>query len=144
MADRPKASTPGEEDKKKYLGHEGRKFFKPVLKIAKSLLARIRRKILHGTPSKKSDKYPWDCVSQYQMLYTLSLSLNSKENERKEKKKDIYVHGLFNYYIFDTLKVYIIVVKDSCILMLPRGPSCYLWRLLRICYFMLPFQLLFA
>ena len=45
---------------------------------------------------------------------------------------------------FDTLKVYMIVVKDSCILMLPRGLSCYLWRLLRICYFILPFQLLFA
>ena len=45
---------------------------------------------------------------------------------------------------FDTLKVYIIVVKDSCILMLPRGLSCYLQCLLRICYFMLPFQLLFA
>ena len=31
---------------------------------------------------------------------------------------------------FDTLKVYIIVVKDSCILMLPRGLSCYLQYLL--------------
>ena len=31
VADRPKASTPGEEDKK-YLGQEGPKFFKPVLK----------------------------------------------------------------------------------------------------------------
>ena len=37
---------------------------------------------------------------------------------------------------FDTLKVYIIVVKDSCILMLPRGRSYYLHCLLRICNFM--------
>ena len=45
-----------------------------------------------------------------QILYTtLSLSLNLKENERKEKKKDIYVRGLSIYYIFDTLKVYLFV-----------------------------------
>ena len=31
------------------------------------------------------------------------------ENERKEKKKDIGVHALFIYNIFDTLKVYICV-----------------------------------
>ena len=61
---------------------------------------------------------------------SLTLSLNLKKNERTEKKKDIYVHGEFNYDIFDTLKVYIIVVKDSCILMLPRGLSCSL----QFCY----------
>ena len=37
-----------------------------------------------------------------------SLSLLIWRNERTEKKKDIYVHGLFNsLYIFDTLKVYL-------------------------------------
>ena len=55
----------------------------------------------------------------------------------------MFMDGSFIIY-FDTLKVYIIVVKESRILMLPRGLSCYLWRLLRICNFMLPFQLLFA
>ena len=50
-----------------------------------------------------------NCFSLYPILYTLSLSLNLKKNERKEKKKDIYVHGLFIYDIFDTLKVYIYV-----------------------------------
>ena len=45
---------------------------------------------------------------------------------------------------FDTLKVYIIVVKDSCILMLPRGLSCHLHCLLRVCYVIFLFQLLFA
>ena len=37
------------------------------------------------------------------------LSLKLKKHERTEKKKDIYVHGLFHYYIFDTLKVYLFV-----------------------------------
>ena len=34
VADGTKASTPGRRRQKKYLGHEGAKFFKPVLKIA--------------------------------------------------------------------------------------------------------------
>ena len=63
--------------------------------------ARKRRNILHRNPSK---------YTQY--IYTLSLSLSSwrkTENERKEKKKDICVHALFIYDIFDMLKVYIYV-----------------------------------
>ena len=97
-----------------------------------------------GTPSKNKISN-LGAISPYTKFYIpLSLSLNLKKSERTEKKKDIYVHGLFNYYIFDTLKVYIIVVKDSCILMLSRGRSCSLPCLLRICYFMFLFQLLFA
>ena len=51
-------------------------------------------------------------VSPYTQFYILPLSLSiwrKTENERKEKKKDIYVHGLFIYDIFDTLKLYIYV-----------------------------------
>ena len=42
-------------------------------------------------------------------IYSLYLSNNLKKNERTEKKKDIYVHGLFIHDIFDTLNVYIYV-----------------------------------
>ena len=46
------------------------------------------------------------------------------------------------YDIFDTLKM--CSKKDWYILMFPRAWSCYLQRLLRICYIMFLFQLLFA
>ena len=66
-----------------------------------------------GTPSKNkisnfgaiSPLYP----NVIYLSLSLSLSLNLKENERTEKKKDIYVRGLSIYYIFDTLKVYLFV-----------------------------------
>ena len=53
VADGTKASTPGRRRQKKYLGHEGAKFFKPVLKIALSLLARKRGNILHRNSLKE-------------------------------------------------------------------------------------------
>ena len=63
-----------------------------------------------GTPSKNKISN-FGVVSPYTKFCILSLSsLNLKENKRTEKKKDIYVHGLFNsLYIFDTLKVYLFV-----------------------------------
>ena len=61
-----------------------------------------------------------------QILYTtLSLSLNLKKRKNRKEERHLCpwtVQFIIKY--FDALKVYIIVVKDSCILMLPRGLSC--------------------
>ena len=65
-----------------------------------------------GTPSKNKISNFGTISPLYPnfIYHSLSLSLNEKENERTEKKKDIYFHGLFNSsYIFDTLKVYLFV-----------------------------------
>ena len=112
------------------------KSFKPVLKTVQSLLARERRKILQWNPVKKKNK-----ISNFgtfflyiQILFTtLSLSIWKR---MKAKKRHLYSWTIL-LYVFDTLNVYIYitVVKNLCIFILPCG-LCY--------YFMLSFQLLFA
>ena len=64
-----------------------------------------------GSPDtgRKKVEAKWLAGTQFYIPPSLSLSLNLKKNERQEKKKDIYVHGLFIDDIFDTLKVYIFV-----------------------------------
>ena len=63
-----------------------------------------------GTPSKNKISNFGAISPLYPNFIYHSLSLNLKENERTEKKEDIYVHGLFNsLYISDTLKVYLFV-----------------------------------
>ena len=72
------------------------------------------------------------------------LSLSQFE-EKQKSRKDIYIRGLSIYYLFWHFEsVSLCTVKDSCIFMLPRGRSLFFAVLLWICYFMLPFQLLFA
>ena len=107
-----KPSTPGEEDEKISARHEEAIFFKPVLKIAESLLVCKRRKILHRNSIKENKISTLGTVSPYIQFYipSLSLSLSQFEGKRKKRKEeDIYGHGLFIYYIFDTLKVYLFV-----------------------------------
>ncbi len=77
---------------------------------------------------------------------SLSLSLSQFEGKRKKRKEERHlcswtVHLL---YIWHVESVYLCVVKDSCILMFPRGRSCYLPCLLRVGYVIFLFQLLFA
>ena len=65
-------------------------------------------------------------MSPYTKFCIPSLSLSQFEGKTKEQKrrKTFMFMDCSIIIYFDTLKVYIIVVKDSCILMLPRGLSC--------------------
>ena len=80
-----------------------------------------------GTPSKNKISNFGPFLLYTQTLYTtLSLSLNLKKNKRQEKTF-IFVDCPIIIY-FDTLKVYITVVKESYIFMLPRVvTSCFLF-----------------
>ena len=144
VADRPIAFTPGEEDKNI-----------SWTRGTQVLQASVKNSIKSISPWKKKDspveprrKIRYVTLGLFLLIPNFiyhSLSLNLKEHERTEKKEDIYIHGLFNYYMFWHFEsVSLCIVKDSCVLMLPRGRSCSLPCLLRICYLMLPFQLLFA
>ena len=88
-----------------------------------------------GTPSKNKISNFGAISPLYPnfVYHSLSLSLNLKKNKSQEKTF-IFVDCPI-IICFDTLKVYITVVKESYIFMLPHGLCCYL---------MLPFQLLFA
>ena len=86
-----------------------------------------------GTPSKNKISNFGAISSLYPNFTYHPLSLNLKKNKSQEKTF-IFVDCPI-IICFDTLKVYVTVVKESHIFMLPRGLCCY---------FMLPFQLLFA
>ena len=80
----------------------------------------------------------WDCFSLHPILYTLSLSFSSwrKTEKRKKRKEERHLCSwtIHLWYIWHVEGVYLCVVKDWYILMFPRARSCYLQRLLRICY----------
>ena len=113
------------------------KSVKPVLKTEQSLLAREKKKNSPVEPRQKNKISNFGTFFLYtQILFTtLSLSIWKRI---KAKKRHLYSWTIL-LYIFDTLNVYIYiyitVVKNLCIFILPCG-LCY--------YFMLSFQLLFA
>ena len=122
--------------KDKRLRHERPESLKPALKTVQSLLARERREILQWNPVKKNKISNFGTFSLYtQILLPLSLSIWKRI---KAKKRHLYSWTIL-LYIFDILNVYIYiyitVVKNLCISILPCG-LCY--------YSMLSFQLLFA
>ena len=99
-----------------------------------------------GTPSKNKISNFGAISPLYPNFIYHSLSLTQFEGKWKKRKEERHlcswtVHLL---YIWHFESVSVCIVKDSCILMLPRGWSCSLPCLLRICYFIFPFQLLFA
>ena len=100
-----------------------------------------------GTPSKNkisnfgaiSPLYP--NFIYHSLSLSLSLSHNLKENERTEKKKDIYVHGLFNsLYIWHFESVSLCIVKDSCIFNVTTWSKLFFAVLLWICCVTFPFS----
>ena len=110
------------------------KSFKPVLKTEQSLLVREKKKNSPVEPRQKNK------ISNFGtfFLYNPNFVYHSLSIWRRIKpRKDIYIHGL-SYYIFwhfERIYIYITVVKNLCIFILPCGLCCY---------FMLSFQLLFA
>ena len=111
------------------------KSFKPVLKTEQSLLAREKKKNSPVEPRQKNKISNFGTFFLYtQILFTtLSLSIWKRI---KAKKRHLYSWTIL-LYVFDTsdVYIYITVVKNQCIFILPCG-LCY--------YFMLSFQLLFA
>ena len=61
-----------------------------------------------GTPSKNKISNFGAISPLYPNFIYHSLSLSQFE-EKQKSRKDIYIHGLSNYYMFDTLKVYLFV-----------------------------------
>ena len=118
--------------KDKRLRHERPESLKPALKTVQSLLARERREILQWNPVKKNKISNFGTFS----LYTQILFTTLSQFGIKAKKRHLYSWTIL-FYISDTLNIYmyITVVKNLCILILPCG-LCY--------YSMLSFQLLFA
>ena len=85
-----------------------------------------------GTPSKNKISNFGDYFSLYQILYT-TLSLSQFEGKRKNRKEERHLCPWtiqFIIYIWHFESVSLCIVKDSCILMLPRGLSCSL----QFCY----------
>ena len=120
--------------KDKRLRHERPESLKPALKAIQSLLARERREILQWNPVKKNKISNFGTFSLYTQIFVYhSLSIWKRI---KAKKRHLYSWTIL-LYIFDTLNIYmyITVVKNLCIFILPCG-LCY--------YSMLSFQLLFA
>ena len=120
--------------KDKRLRHERPESLKPALKAIQSLLARERREILQWNPVKKNKISNFGTFSLYTQIFVYhSLSIWKRI---KAKKRHLYSWTIL-LNIFDTLNIYmyITVVKNLCILILPCG-LCY--------YSMLSFQLLFA
>ena len=120
--------------KDKRLRHERPESLKPALKTIQSLLARERREILQWNPVKKNKISNFGTFSLYTQIFVYhSLSIWKRI---KAKKRHLYSWTIL-LYIFDTLNIYmyITVVKNLCIFILPCG-LCY--------YSMLSFQLLFA
>ena len=109
------------------------KSFKPVLKTEQSLLARERRKILQWNPveNKISNFGTFFLYTQISFT-TLSLSIWRRI---KAKKRHSYSWTIQLYVLTLWTYIYITVVKNLCIFILPCGLCCY---------FMLSFQLLFA
>ena len=120
--------------KDKRLRHERPESLKPALKAIQSLLARERREILQWNPVKKNKISNFGTFSLYTQIFVYhSLSIWKRI---KAKKRHLYSWTIL-LHIFDTLNIYmyITVVKNLCIFILPCG-LCY--------YSMLSFQLLFA
>ena len=120
--------------KDKRLRHERPESLKPALKAIQSLLARERREILPVEPRQKNKISNFGTFSLYTQIFVYhSLSIWKRI---KAKKRHLYSWTIL-LHIFDTLNIYmyITVVKNLCILILPCG-LCY--------YSMLSFQLLFA
>ena len=99
-----------------------------------------------GTPSKNKISNFGTISPLYPNFIYHTLSLSRFEGKRKNRKERYLCPWTVQFiiYIWHFESVSLCIVKDSCIFMLPRGRSCSLPCLLRICYFIFPFQLLFA
>ena len=82
----------------------------------------------------------------YPLSLSLSLSSWRKTEKRKKRKEERQLCSwtIHLCYIWHVEGVCQCVVKDWYIFMFPRAWSCYLQRLLRICYVIFLFQLPFA
>ena len=113
------------------------KSFKPALKTVQSLLARERREILQWKPRQKNKISNFGTFFPYTQIFVYhSLSLNLKKDKSQEKTVIFMDYPIICVWHFiERICIYITVVKNLCIFILPCG-LCY--------YFMLSFQLLFA
>ena len=144
---RTKASIPGWRQKNIWDTREPR-FFKPVFKISLKSISPWKKKDSPVEPRRKIKISNFGTIFSFIPKFYIppSLSLLSQFEETKEqKRRKIFMStGCSIIICFDTLKVYIIVVKDSCIFMLPRGLSCSLQFCYEFVEVTFPFQLLFA
>ena len=125
--------TPGGRQKN-YWDTKDPKSFKPVLKTEQSLLARERRTILQWNPVEKKISNFGDIFPLYPNFIYHSLSL-SIWRKIKVKKRHLYSWTVNLLYVFDTVKVYITVVKEFMYFYVT------MWSML---LFHASFQLLFA
>ena len=109
------------------------KSFKPVLKTVQSLLARERRKILQWNPVKKNKISNFGTFFLHTQILFTTLSLYLKKDKSQEKTFIFMDYPIICFWHFE--RIYITVVKNLCIFILPCG-LCY--------YSMLSFQILFA
>ena len=97
-----------------------------------------------GTPSKnKISNFGTISPLYPNFIYhslSLSLSLSQFEEKTKVKKRHLYSWTVHLLYIWHFESVSLCIVKDSCILMLPRGLSCSL----QFCYEFVESHFLFS
>ena len=122
------------------------------------LLGDLTRVAWHGKEEGRSQKIAWDPKTEVapssrqrkkkkRKLVVRQGSLKLKKDWKRKKRKEerhLCSWTIHLWYIWHVEGVYLCVIKDWYILMFPRGLSCYLWRLLRICYVIFLFQPLFA